>query len=122
MQTPYGSSMGPNSTPMMRHGMPPPTQPASGDGPVSVQNPFSEGQATGGYPRPGYGMPPGGAYESRTGQYHGRGPPEGFEGPYGGQDGYPGRPHPDGPGLRLVISSQFICKEQVNIYRETSYS
>ena len=104
MQTPYGSGIGPNSTPMMRHGMPPPTQPASGDGPISVQNPFSEGQGTGGYPRPGYGMPPGGAYESRSGQYHGRAPPEGYDGLYGGQDAgpYPGRPHPDGPGSRLV--------------------
>jgi len=110
MQTPYGGSMGPNSTPMMSHGMAPPTQPASGNGAISVQNPFSEGQGTGGYPRPGYGMPPGGAYESRPGQYHGRPPPEGFDGPYGGQDGgpYPGRLLSDGPGSRLVISG-FVC-------------
>jgi len=106
LQPPYGSGMGPNSTPMMRHGMPPPTQPASGDGSISVQNPFSEGQGTGGYPRPGYGMPPGGAYDGRTGQYHGRPPPEGYDGPFAGQDGgpYPGRPHADGPGSRLVMS------------------
>lgn len=106
MQPPYGGGMGPNGTPMMRHGMPPPTQPASGDGPISVQNPFSEGQVTGGYPRPGYGMPPGAAYESRSGQYHGRAPPEGFDSPYSSQDGasYPGRPHPDGPGSRLVTT------------------
>jgi len=105
MQPPYGSGMGPTSTPMMRHGMPPPTQPASGDGPISVQNPFSEGQGTAGYPRPGYGMPPGAAYESRSGQYHGRPPPEGFDGPYAGQEAgpYPGRPHPDGPGSRLLL-------------------
>lgn len=102
MQSPYGGGMGPNGTPMMRHGMPPPT---SGDGSVNIQNPFSEGQGTGGYPRPGYGVPPG-AYESRSGQY-GRPPPEGFDGPYAGQDAgpYPGRPHPDVPGSRLVVFS-----------------
>jgi len=105
LQPPYGSGMGPNSTAMMRHGMPPPSQPASGDGSISVQNPFSEGPGSGGYPRPGYGMPPGGAYDGRSGQYHGRPPPEGYDGPFGGQDAgpYPGRPHADGPGSRLVI-------------------
>jgi len=116
MQPPYGSGMGPNSTPMMRHGMPPPTQPASGDGPISVLNPFSECQGTGGYPRPGYGMPPGGSYESRSGQYHGRAPPEGFDGPYGGPDSapYPGHPHPEAPQSRLVLSNLYLITLRVN--------
>jgi len=104
MQAPYGSGMGSNNAPMMRHGMPPPSQPATGDGSINVQNPFSDGQAPGGYPRPGYGMPPGGGYDGRAGQYHGRPPTEGFDSPYSGQDAgpYPIRPHSDGPGSRFV--------------------
>jgi len=110
MQPPYHSGMGPNGTPMMRHGMPPPTQSVTGDGPISVQNPFSEGQRTGGYSRPGYGMPPSGGYDGRSGQYHGRPPPEVFDGPYAGQEGgtYPGRPHPDGHASRFVIFFVFL--------------